>query len=63
MTRTLTDEEVAAIAQAAGLATLHARFPGEVRAALATLAKHASALPRPADPGVEPTPAFRAPGA
>lgn len=54
-----TEQEVAALARALGLAALHARFPGELAAALAARAKQAGALPRPENPAIEPTPAFR----
>jgi hypothetical protein len=58
-----TEEEVAALARAHGLERLHARFPGELRAALATLAKHASNRPVVDDPAVEPTPPYTVPRA
>jgi len=54
----MTEEEFAAIAKAAGLDATAARFPDDVRAALAQLARHRAQLPRSSDPGLEPTPAF-----
>ncbi|MCX8132717.1 MAG: hypothetical protein N3D18_01990 [Roseococcus sp.] len=57
----MTDEEIAALAKAAGLEALAARYPEDLRAALETLARHRAALRRDADPMQEPTPAFRLP--
>lgn len=56
---TLTDEEFATLVKAAGLEATAASFPGDVRTALATLAKHKGQLPRTSDPTLEPTPAFQ----
>jgi hypothetical protein len=56
-----TEAELAAIARAHGLERLHARFPGELRAALAALAKHAASRPQPEDVAVEPAPPFTVP--
>lgn len=53
--------ELAALARAHGLERLHARFPDELRAALATLASHARTRPRPEDVAVEPVPPCTAP--
>ena len=57
----MTDEEIAALVKAAGLEETAARYPGDVRAALAQLARHKGQLPRSSDPALEPTPAFQAP--
>jgi hypothetical protein len=56
---TMTDDEFATLVKAAGLEATAARFPGDVRAALAMLARHKNQLPRTGDPTLEPTPAFR----
>lgn len=59
----MTDEEIAAIVKAAGLEDTAARYPADVRAALAQLARHRGQLPRSSDPTLEPTPAFHLPRA
>lgn len=59
----MTDEEIAALVKAAGLEETAARYPADVRAALAQLARHKGQLPRTSDPALEPTPAFQAPRA
>jgi hypothetical protein len=59
----MTEQEIAALAKAAGLEALAARFPEDLRAALESLARHRAALRRSADPALEPTPAYQAPGA
>ncbi|HEV7455379.1 MAG TPA: hypothetical protein VGN96_01275 [Roseococcus sp.] len=56
----MTDEEIAALVKAAGLEETAARYPADVRAALAQLARHKGQLPRSSDPALEPTPSFRA---
>lgn len=57
----MTDDEIAAIVKAAGLEATAARYPADVRAALAQLARHRGQLPRSSDPALEPTPAFSLP--
>ncbi len=59
----MTDQEIAAIVKGAGLEGTAARYPADVRAALAQLARHRGQLPRSSDPGLEPTPAFSLPAA
>ncbi|MBB3900436.1 hypothetical protein [Roseococcus suduntuyensis] len=59
----MTDEEIAALVKAAGLEDAAARYPADVRAALAQLARQRGQLPRSGDPALEPTPAFVAPRA
>lgn len=59
----MTDEEIAALVKAAGLEETAARYPADVRAALAQLARHKGQLPRSSDPTLEPTPAYVAPRA
>lgn len=54
----MTDDEFAAIVKAAGLEATAARYPADVRAALAQLARHRGQLPRSSDPALEPTPVF-----
>jgi hypothetical protein len=58
----MTDAEFAALVKAAGMEATAARFPADVRTALATLAKHKGQLPRTSDPTLEPTPAFQVGG-
>jgi hypothetical protein len=57
------DDATTALAKAAGLAATAARFPDDVREALAALARHKAALPRSSDPTLEPTPAYPGPRA
>ncbi len=57
------DDATQALAKAAGLEATAARFPDDVREALATLARHKAALPRTSDPRLEPTPFHQAPRA
>ena len=59
----MSDEEIAVLVKAAGLQELAAKYPADVRDALATLAKHRAALRRTSDPTLEPTPACQGPAA
>ncbi|MDB5416131.1 MAG: hypothetical protein JWR10_4466 [Rubritepida sp.] len=55
------DATLAALVQAAGLEETARRFPGDVREAVASLAKLRPNLRRSSDPALEPTPAYVAP--
>lgn len=57
----MNDAAVSTLAHAAGLAATAARFPDDVRQALATLEHHKANLPRSNDAGLEPLPAYAAP--
>lgn len=57
------NDATTAPAKAAGLEATAARFPDDLREALAMAAKHKAALPRTSTPGLEPTPFHQAPRA
>lgn len=55
------DTTLAALIRAAGLEETAREFPADVREALATVVRQRAALPRSADPTLEPTPGHQAP--